>query len=136
MSDRRVEKSEEAWRAQLSPDAYWVTRKGGTERPFTGAYWNSFEAGAYHCICCDARLFDATSKFASHCGWPSFDDPADGEAIEYVEDRSHGMLRTEVRCRACGAHLGHVFPDGPTETGLRYCINSVALRQHGEGGES
>lgn len=116
----------EEWARCLDPEAFRVTRQAGTERPFSGQYWNTFEDGTYHCICCDALLFESDTKFQAHCGWPSFDRAVDG-AIEYLRDDSHGMMRTEVRCAECEAHLGHVFPDGPTETGTRYCINSVAI---------
>jgi peptide-methionine (R)-S-oxide reductase len=116
----------EEWAQRLDPEAFRVTRQAGTERPFTGKYWDTFEDGSYHCICCDALLFEADAKFSAHCGWPSFDRSVEG-AIEYVRDDTHGMARTEVRCGACEAHLGHVFPDGPTDTGTRYCINSVSI---------
>ena len=114
------------WAERLDTEAFRVAREGGTERPFTGKYWNTFDDGSYHCICCDALLFESDSKFSAHCGWPSFDKSVDG-AITYIKDTSHGMVRTEVQCAACDAHLGHVFPDGPTETGTRYCINSVSV---------
>ena len=123
----KVQKSNEEWKKELSPEQYFILREAGTERPFTGKYNLHFENGDYKCAACDAVLFDSESKFESHCGWPSFDKVADNEAIIERVDRSHGMVRTEVLCANCGGHLGHVFNDGPTETGLRYCINSGAL---------
>ena len=124
----RIEKTESEWRAALTPEQYRVLREKGTEAPFTGEYDNVFEPGAYHCAGCGAKLFDAEAKYDSGCGWPAFFAPAEGEAIEEERDASHGMIRTEVMCADCGGHLGHVFPDGPAPTGLRYCINSAALR--------
>ncbi|MFF0727638.1 peptide-methionine (R)-S-oxide reductase MsrB [Streptomyces sp. NPDC004134] len=125
-----VDKPDEQWRAELSPEEYQVLRQAGTERPFTGEYTDTKAEGVYECRACGAELFRSTEKFESHCGWPSFYDPAQSEAVELLEDRSMGTVRTEVRCARCGSHLGHVFSgEGyPTPTDQRYCINSVSLR--------
>lgn len=125
-------RSEKEWRRELTPLQYNVLREAGTEAPFTGEYWNCHEDGSYHCGACGAQLFSSDAKFDSGTGWPSFTQPVDSGAIELRPDRSHGMVRTEVRCGACGSHLGHVFPDGPGPTGQRYCINSCALNLSAE----
>jgi peptide-methionine (R)-S-oxide reductase len=122
-----VQKTESQWQSELSSFEYQVLRLAATERPYTGELLSEARTGSFHCRGCDAMLFDSGTKFDSHCGWPSFFE-AKPEAIEYVEDRSHGMVRTEVRCAACGSHLGHLFDDAPqTPTGMRYCINSVSM---------
>ena len=122
------EKDDNYWRERLSPEEFHVCRERGTERPFSGEYWDTFEDGKYHCRCCGEVLFHSESKFDSGCGWPSFDAEATPGAIDEYADNSFGMQRTEIVCANCGSHLGHVFPDGPTETGLRYCVNSLSVK--------
>jgi methionine-R-sulfoxide reductase len=129
MPDRRVAKTDQEWRAQLTPEQYYVTRQAGTERPFSSPMCSLFEPGIYACVCCDTVLFDASEKFESGTGWPSFTQPLKDNAIAYHADESHGMTRVETVCNTCDAHLGHVFPDGPEPSGLRYCMNAVALKK-------
>ena len=124
---KKAERTEKDWREQLTPEQYQVLREKGTERAFTGKYWDHHGQGAYRCAGCGEVLFLSDDKFDSGCGWPSFTEPAAGENVQEHEDRSHGMARVEVTCRRCGGHLGHVFEDGPKPTGLRYCINSASL---------
>ena len=131
--DRKVVKTEAEWRQQLSKEQYRVTREAGTEPAFSSAMCNLFEPGIYACLCCDTVLFDATEKFDSGTGWPSFTQPVKENAIAYHLDTAYGMTRVETVCNTCDAHLGHVFPDGPAPTGLRYCMNAVSLKKIGQG---
>lgn len=126
--DRRVDKTEDEWRRELTAEQFRIMRAKGTEAPFSGAYCESHAPGRYACACCGTLLFDASLKFDSGTGWPSFTQPVKDNAISYHKDSSYGMVRVEVLCNACDAHLGHVFPDGPGPSGLRYCINSVSIR--------
>lgn len=126
--EKKIVKTEEEWRKELTPEQYSVCRMKGTEPPFTGEYYQTKTDGVYTCSCCGAELFDSDTKYDSRSGWPSFYEPTNAERIQEQTDRTHGMSRTEVMCKSCGAHLGHVFPDGPRPTGLRYCINSVSLK--------
>ena len=126
--DHRVEKSQDEWRSQLTTEQYRITRKKGTEMAHTGALCSRYDAGIYHCVCCDTPLFDSTIKFESGTGWPSFTQPIKINAIKYEKDSTFGMVRVEVLCNTCDAHLGHIFPDGPAPSGLRYCINSESMQ--------
>ena len=123
----KIRKTDAEWRAELTPEEYEVTRKGGTERPFTGRYWDNHEDGTYRCVACGQALFSSDTKFDSGTGWPSFWEPIGDDRVTLLRDTTHGMVRTEVRCSRCGSHLGHVFEDGPNPTGLRYCMNSASL---------
>ena len=127
--ERKVVKTETEWQAQLTPEQFHVTRQHGTERPFSSEMCSLFEPGLYACVCCDELLFDASQKFESGTGWPSFTQPVKENAIAYHADESYGMVRVETVCNVCAAHLGHVFPDGPAPSGLRYCMNAVALKK-------
>ena len=124
----QLPKTDEEWKERLTPEQFEVARKAGTERAFTGEYWDNHDDGTYVCVCCGAPLFSSETKFNSGTGWPSFYQALDADAVEEDTDTTHGMVRTEARCSNCGAHLGHVFPDGPRPTGLRYCMNSASLR--------
>ena len=125
---KKVRKTDDEWKVVLKPEQFRVTRLKGTEPAFTGEYWNTKENGVYRCVCCDTPLFDSETKFESGCGWPSFTAPASEDTVREEQDLSFSMVRTEVLCDVCDAHLGHVFPDGPPPSGLRYCINSASLR--------
>jgi peptide-methionine (R)-S-oxide reductase len=126
-ADVKIQKSEEEWKTILTPQQYAIIRMKGTDRPFTGKYYLTSDDGVYHCAACNAVLFTSDMKFDSNCGWPSFDRAMEGGKIKTQVDHSHGMIRTEILCATCGGHLGHLFDDGPTETGLRYCVNSTSL---------
>ena len=124
---RKIEKTDEQWRAELDPMQYQVARHAATEQPFSGKYWNHWQDGRYNCVGCGTPLFASDTKFDAGCGWPSYFEPVNSEVIERVVDKSHGMVRVEVRCNNCGSHLGHVFEDGPAPTGERFCINSASI---------
>jgi peptide-methionine (R)-S-oxide reductase len=133
ISRDQLPRTDAEWQEQLTPEQFQVARKAGTERAFTGEYWDCHDAGVYECVCCGTPLFSSETKFESGTGWPSFFQALSADAVEEDTDTSHGMVRTEARCRNCGAHLGHVFPDGPRPTGQRYCMNSASLRLEREG---
>ena len=132
----KITKSDAEWRQMLTPEQFEVARQKGTERAFTGAYWNNHARGVYRCVCCGAELFRSDDKFDSGTGWPSFTQPVQENVINYIKDNSYGMVRVEVTCSVCDGHLGHVFPDGPPPTGLRYCINSASIKLLTEGTEN
>jgi peptide-methionine (R)-S-oxide reductase len=132
ISRDQLPQTDDEWRERLTPEQFAVARQAGTERAFTGEYWDCHDAGVYECVCCGTPLFSSETKFESGTGWPSFFRALDSEVVEEDTDTSHGMVRTEARCRNCGAHLGHVFPDGPRPTGQRYCMNSASLRLNRE----
>ena len=127
MSDYKVKKSDAQWKERLDPMQFQVARQAATEQPFSGKYWDHWDDGKYNCISCGTPLFTSSTKFDAGCGWPSYSESINSEVIERITDRSHGMTRVEVRCKNCGSHLGHVFPDGPEPTGERFCINSAAI---------
>ena len=129
--EKRVEKTEEEWKEILTPEIFEITRLKGTERAFSGEFCEAFEPGIYSCNCCETVLFDSNQKFESSSGWPSFDQPIKENAVKYDQDKTHGMVRVEILCNTCDAHLGHVFPDGPEPSGLRYCTNSLSIRKEG-----
>ena len=125
--DDKIAKTDADWKKELTPEQYHVAREKGTERAFTGKYWDMHDDGTYHCVCCGAKLFSSDTKFESGSGWPSFYAPIDDKNLKMIEDNTYGMKRIEVECAQCGAHLGHVFPDGPKPTGVRFCMNSASL---------
>ena len=133
LAEKRIEKTEEDWKSILTPEQFRITRLKGTERAGSGELCNAYDEGKYSCICCDSLLFDSTIKFESNSGWPSFTDPITDNAIKYHKDDSHGMIRVEAMCNTCDSHLGHVFPDGPEPSGLRYCVNSESIKLIKEG---
>lgn len=132
MADEKLFDADEQWRGKLTDEEFYICRQHGTERAFTGIYWNEKAAGTYHCKCCDTPLFSADTKYDSGSGWPSFYAALDPQKIREIRDTSHGMIRIEILCASCDCHLGHVFPDGPEPTGMRYCVNSASLNLHRE----